>query len=144
MTFEELLTTNMTEGGMAEGLIALIMGMIVIFVIVAIALYIYLSFAFAAIGRKAKLKTPELAWIPLVGPAIIAFQASKMHWWPWLLIIGICIPFVSPVFSLVFSVFVVIWEWRMFEKIKRPGWWALLCLIPVVNLILYGIAAWEK
>jgi len=126
------------------GWLALIMGMLVIFIIIAIALYIYLSFAFTAIARKAKLKSPGLAWIPGVGPEIIAFQTSKMHWWPWLLIIGMFIPFVKPAFSLLFAVFFVIWEWKMFERIKRPGWWALLCLIPIVNLVLYGVAAWNK
>jgi hypothetical protein len=129
---------------LTSGLLALIMGMIVVFVIIAIALYLYLSFAFMAIGRKAKLSSPELAWIPGVGPAIIAFQTSKMHWWPWLLIIGTFIPLVGFIFSITFAVFVIIWEWKMFETIKRPGWWALLCLIPIVNFVLIGIAAWSK
>jgi hypothetical protein len=135
MALEELI------GG---GLLALIMGMIVVFIIVGIALYIYMSFAFMAIGRKAKLKTPELAWIPGVGPLILAFQTSKMHWWPWLLLIGTLIPVIGFIFSITFAVFAVIWYWKMFEAIKRPGWWALLCLIPIVNFVLYGIAAWSK
>jgi hypothetical protein len=132
------------EETIGAGLLALIMGMIVIFIIVGIAIYVYLSFAFTTIGRKAKLKTPELAWIPIVGPAIVAFQTSKMHWWPWLLLIGTLIPVIGFIFSITFAVFAVIWYWKMFEKIKRPGWWALLCLIPIVNFVLYGIAAWSK
>jgi len=135
MAFEEL---------MNSGLVALIMGMLFLFIIIALALYVFISLAFTAIGKKAKLKTPELAWIPGVGPLILAFQASKMHWWPWLLIIGMVIPFVGFVFSIAFSVFSIIWYWKLFERIKRPGYWALLCLIPVVNLVLYGIAAWSK
>jgi hypothetical protein len=135
MAFEETL---------GAGVLALIMGVIVVAIIIAIGLYIYISFAFMGIGRKAKLTTPGLAWIPLVGPAIIAFQSSKMHWWPWLLIIGMFIPFIGFVFSIIFAVFGIIWQWKMFETIKRPGWWALICLIPVVNLVMYGIAAWSK
>lgn len=135
MAFEEL---------MSSGLVALIMGMLFLFIIIALALYVFISLAFMAIGKKAKLKTPELAWIPGVGPLILAFQASKMHWWPWLLIIGMVIPFVGFAFSIAFSVFSIIWYWKLFERIKRPGYWALLCLIPVVNLVLYGIAAWSK
>lgn len=127
-----------------QGLWAFMMGLLVFFLIVGIGLYIYLSLAFMAIGKKAQLSSPGLAWIPVVGPAIIAFQASGMHWWPWLLIIGIVIPFVGFLFSIAFAVFGVIWQWKMFEKIGKEGWWALLCLIPVVNLILYGIAAWSK
>lgn len=131
---------NLVNGG----LWALIMGMIVVFLIIAIALYIYMSLAFMAIGKRAKLKSPGLAWIPAVGPVIIAFQASKMHWWPWLLIIGAIIPVIGFLFSIAFAVFVIIWQWNMYEKIKRPGWWAILSLIPVVNLIIYGIAAWGE
>ena len=124
--------------------LAFIAGMLVLALLIGIALYIYMSFAFMAIGRKAKLKSPGLAWIPGIGPALIAFQSSKMHWWPWLLIIGMFIPFLNIVCSILFAIFVVIWEWKMFEVLKRPGWWALLCLIPVVNLVLFGIAAWDK
>jgi uncharacterized membrane protein YhaH (DUF805 family) len=125
-------------------LIAVIAGMIFVIIICAIVLYLYLSFAFMAIAKKAKLKSPGLAWIPYVGPAIIAYKTSKMHWWPWLLIIGMFIPFVKSIFIIVFAIFALTWEWKMFEKIKKPGWWALLCLIPIVNLVLWGVAAWSK
>jgi uncharacterized membrane protein YhaH (DUF805 family) len=54
------------------------------------------------------------------------------------------IPVIGFVFSIAFAVFMVIWQWKMFEAIKKPGWWALLCLLPIVNLVLYGVAAWGK
>ena len=127
-----------------EGLLALIAGMIVVFTIISIAMYIYMGFAYMAIGRKAKLKTPELSWIPGLGPLILAFQASKMHWWPWLLLIGMFIPFVNFIASLLFMVFAIIWHWKLFEAVKRPGWWAILLLIPIVGLVMVGIAAWSK
>lgn len=124
---------------------------LVAFLLFAIAAYIFNGFAFTAIGRKAKLKTPELAWIPAVGPNLIAFQTAKMHWWPWLMFTSLVIswiPYVGLVVyyiaMLTFGVFSVIWQWKMFEAIKRPGWWALLCLIPFVNFVLVGIAAWSK
>ncbi|MEK6938147.1 MAG: hypothetical protein AABX04_03815 [Nanoarchaeota archaeon] len=133
-------------GGMAAlgGMMALFGAFMIFFLILGVGFYIYSGFAFMAIGKKAKLKTPGLAWIPVVGPAIIAYQCSKMHWWPWLLIIGMFIPTVGFLFSIAFAVFHVIWQWKMFEKVKYPGWWAILCLIPFVNLVLYGIAAWAK
>lgn len=109
-----------------------------------LASYIYMGFAYTAIGKKAKLKNPSLAWIPFVGPAIIAFQASKMPWWPWLLLIGTIIPFVGWIFSIAFAVFWIIWHWKLFEKIKKPNWWAILLIIPIVNFVIIGIAAWSK
>ncbi|MBI2632549.1 hypothetical protein HYW75_06085 [Candidatus Pacearchaeota archaeon] len=127
---------------LTSGLLGAILAFLAIIFIFAVIIYIYLGFAFMAIGKRARLSAPGLSWIPFVGPAIIAYRASKMHWWPWLLIIGMFIPWVGPIFSIAFAVYVVIWQWKMFEVIERPGWWALLCLIPIVNLILYGIAAW--
>ncbi len=132
------------ESVLAGGLVALILGMIAFFVILAIALYIYMGFAYMAIGRKAKLHTPGLAWIPMAGPAIIAFQTSKMHWWPWLLIAGMFVPYIGPICSTLFAVFVIIWNWKMFETIKRPGWWAILLLVPIVGWVMVGVAAWSK
>lgn len=139
MAFEDSLISNLLFLGV---------GVLFFFFIFAVAMYVYMGFAFMAMGRKAKLKTPELAWIPFVGPQLIAFQTAKMHWWPWLLwgtLLISWIPLLNLLYFaavLVFSVYGVIWQWKMFEKMKRPGWWALLCLIPFVNLVFYGIAAW--
>ena len=92
----------LSSGG---GLFALLAGMIVASIIIGIAIYIYFGLAYMALGKKAKLKNPALSWIPGVGPLILAFQASKMHWWPWLLIIGMFIPFLNFIASPVFAVF---------------------------------------
>ena len=112
------------------------------FLLLFALLYIYLSFAYSSLGRKARLKSPGLAWIPGVGPIIIAYQASKAHWWPWILLVSYIIPFVGIITGLVFMVYVFIWHWKLFEAIGRPGWWALLMLIPIVNFVMIGVAAW--
>ncbi len=111
--------------------------------LILIPIYIYISFAYMTIAKKAKLKSPALAWIPAVGPFIIAFQTSKMHWWPWLFLILALLPVLGNLFGYAFLIATIFWEWKMFEKIKKPGWWALLNKIPVVNLIIIGIAAWS-
>ncbi len=138
------LTSMDPSSYMTEGILAFLAGMLVLIVILAIGLYILMSFAYMAIGKKAKLNTPGLAWIPGIGPLIIAFQTSKMHWWPWLLIIGMFIPVVGFIANLAFTVFVIIWHWKMFEAVKKPGWWAILYIIPLVGLIMVCIAAWSK
>ena len=134
--------------GIIEGLSAIIGIMFfiifIIFIFISIVLYIYLSIVYKAIAKKANLSSPNLALIPGFGPLIIAFQASKMHWWPWLLLIGGLIPFVNLLAGLAFFVFFLIWHWKMFEAIKKPGWWALLLIIPIVNLVIIGVAAWSK
>ena len=149
-------------GGAAGGALALIAAFLAIFAIIGIALYIYLSFVFMAIAKKLKQSSPGIAWIPGIGPLIITWRASKMHWWPWLLFAGIIIPIINIIAGIILGVFAIIWMWKTFEAIKRPGWWALIpviasvaIIIPVIGIILYpvgmifyfvslGIAAWGK
>lgn len=117
---------------------------IFVFLVLLLAVYIYLSFAYSAIGRRAKVRSPGIAWFPFLGPLIIAYRSSRMHWWPWLLLIGMVIPFINIFANLAFFVVSIIWHWKMFESVKRPGWWAILNVIPIVNFIVIGMAAWGK
>jgi len=133
------------------GILAILMGMIGFVLIISALFYVYTSLAFMAIAKKAKLDSPGLAWIPGVGPLIIAFQASGMHWWPWLLLLSILIMWI-PILGwlayiiamIIFGVYAIIWQWKMFEAVNKPGWWAILCIISPLNLIFWGIAAWSK
>jgi uncharacterized membrane protein YhaH (DUF805 family) len=140
---------------LGAGIIALLIGMIGFVITIFAVLYVYTSLAFMAIAKKAKLNSSGLAWIPGIGPLIIAFQTAKMDGWPWLLLLSLLIawiPFIGPVIYMIamiaFSVYAIIWQWKMFEAVDKPGWWILLSLIPFVGwlvyLILLGIAAWSK
>ena len=141
---EELVMDPALAGGAMGGIIAFIMGMLIVFFIIIVLVYVYMSLAYMAIAKKAKYSMPGLAWIPYVGPLIVTNRISGMHWWPLLLLIGIWIPYVGPLLSLAVVVFSTIWLWKTFEEIDKPGWWAILCIIPVVNLVMIGIAAWSK
>ena len=136
--------TNFAAGGIAGGLVALALAFMVFIAIVIVALYLYSSFAYMAIARKAKYKHPGIAWIPGVGPLIVTNRIARMHWWPFLLFAGFMIPVIGFVAIIMLSVFQIVWLWKTFEKLKRPGWWAILCLIPIVNLVFLGIVAWSK
>ncbi|MFA6073053.1 MAG: hypothetical protein WC758_03000 [Candidatus Woesearchaeota archaeon] len=135
---------ELLSGAEVGALIAIFAGMMILFLLIVVALYVYMSFAFMAIAKKAKLTSPGLAWIPGVGPMIIAYQASKMHWWPWLLLIGLVIPILNFVVFAVFYAFFIAWLWKTYEAINKPGWWSILILITPVGLIMAGIAAWSK
>lgn len=150
--FLQGMTLSESDSAGALGIIlAMLAGFLIVFLIVGIALWIYSALAFKAIAKKAGDSMPNLAWIPGLGPVILCFRISKMPWWPWLFLIGVLffwIPFVGMVIysitMIAFGVFSIIWLWKTFEVIGKPGWWALLCLISPVNLILIGIAAWSK
>ncbi|MCF7866561.1 hypothetical protein K9L67_01285 [Candidatus Woesearchaeota archaeon] len=182
---EELLGSGMGPG------ILFLVGFF--FILVVIGAYVYSSLAFMAIGKKAKNEVPALAWIPAVGPLLVAYFALKkrnsLPWWIGLgsfviyilgiiflaigmlnevfLILGIILLVLSIVGFIYFYVYSYIWTWKLFEKIKKPGWWALISLfaLPFVlmgyvpglefvsliawifnvwYLVVIGIAAWSK
>lgn len=140
--------------GVLAGLAGFFAAFIILAILILVALYVYLSFAFMAIAKKRKLSSPWLAWIPGFGPLIISYRISKMHWWPWLMLIGFAIPFVGIICAIIFSVYAIIWMWKTFQAMHRPGWWALVsigAMIPfigfvfgIVYLVLIGVAAWGK
>jgi len=85
-----------------------------------------------------------------------------MHWWPWLLIaftilfgslsfipsIGIVLFVLGVISIFLFGIFIIIWNWKMFRYLRKPEWWALSLIIPIIGNLLYlvfvGIAAWSK
>jgi hypothetical protein len=138
-------TVGSSLSGPAIGAIFALFAAFALFMfLLIIGVYIYTSFAYMGIARKAKYSSPGIAWIPIVGPALITSKTAKMHWWPVLLLIGFWIPYIGFLLTLVFIVFSTIWLWYTFKALRRPGWWAILCLISPLNLIFLGIAAWSK
>jgi hypothetical protein len=128
-------------------LVGIIMAAMLVFAVIGVALWVYMGLVYSAIARKARHSSPNLAWIPIVGPSIVTSSIAKMHWWPILLLIGGFIPVIGTLCSLAFLVFFVIWNWKTFEVIGRPGWWAIFMVIPILNivfLVLLGVAAWSS
>lgn len=125
-------------GGLAVGLIALIVIIILAFII---ALYIYSSLAWMTIGKKSKYKKAWLAWIPVANISM-KLQMGRFSWaWVFLILI--------PILGwLALFVLVIIATWRIFEKLHYPGWIALAPIIPYAGPVLYlisiGIVAWYK
>ncbi len=144
---EEIITEFITN----ENLWPIFFGVLLLIFVYLLVSYLFMSFAFMSIAKKAKLSTPSLAWIPFYGPDIIAYQGSKLHWWPWLLLVVVHFISVIPLgfiisvpASLVFLVYSYIWRWKVFERVKFPGWFALLTIIPIIKLIVVGFVAWSK
>jgi len=142
VNFEEFIAS-----GSAGPILAAFAGFMVFAMIAAIAVYIYGSFAFSKISDKTKIRPSWLAWIPVVGKPLLASKIAKKHWWPVLFLAGIFIPYVGNILLIVFAIFFVIWMWKMFESVGRPGWWAIFYIIPILNivwLVFIGLAAWGE
>src|SRR3989338_5008489 len=135
MAYENLI--NIFAGGILGGLIAI--GTVFILVLIA-AFYVYFALAWMAIATKLKYDKPWLAWIPIANTAMV-LQLGGFHWaWIFLMLI--------PILGwIAIFVLTIISNWRIFEKRKYPGWFALSMIIPQVGWILYmiaiGFVAWK-
>jgi hypothetical protein len=129
-------------GGFLGGL--LVLG-IFLFILLMLAVYVYFAFSWYTIAKKRKHKKPWLAWIPFANISLW-FQMGGFHWaWIFLLLI----PVAGWIAVLVLF---IISNWRVFEKLKYPGWLSLSLLLDIfkggIGIIAYGvvvgIVAWKK
>ncbi|MBU0957743.1 MAG: hypothetical protein KKF56_02940 [Nanoarchaeota archaeon] len=145
--FCENIIGNFSSGGQFESFVlggaigALIALGLVVILLLGIGLYIYHSIAWSTIAKKLKYKQPWLAWIPFANVAMI-LQMGGFGWgWIFLLLIPIL------GWIAVFVLFIIS-MWRIFDKLKHPGWFSLSVIIPEVGGILYliaiGIVAWSS
>ena len=108
-------------------------------ILVAIALYVYFALALMTIATKTKTANPWLAWIPIANLFLMT-QIGKVPWWT--VLIAIFAPIIPVIGSLASLAVFIWWWWRIAEERKKPGWFSILMLIPIVNLIIIGVIAW--
>ena len=129
-------------GYMGAGVLAALVAVGVLIAILAFAaLYVYTALAWRTIARKSKYKRDWLAWIPIASNAMV-LQIGGFHWaWIFLLLI----PVAGWIALMILSIIAM---WRIFEKLKHPGWFSLAPIVPKVGGILYliaiGIVAWSE
>ena len=126
---------------------AFLAGFMAVGAVIGVIFYVYIALTLMTVAKKLGDKQPWLAWIPVANLVLLA-RLAKMHWWPVLLLIGLFIPFLNFLASIALAVFLIIWQWKICEARNRPGWWAILQIIPVVGgiwaLVMWGILAWGK
>jgi hypothetical protein len=123
-------------------------GIFIVALLIFFALYLYLSIVYSRIGKKAGLTNPGIAWMPGFGSLAVIFESSKMHWWPFLMLtivmtsmyplsffllinssIVLIISIISFVFMAIFGIMTIVWHWKTYEAVGKPGWWILVPLI---------------
>ena len=110
-----------------------------VFVILA-ALYVYTSFALMEIAKKNRAGPLWLAWVPIAN-IILMLKMAKLQWqWVFAIFIGI-IPVIGG--ALIMAGFVYVW-WQICKSMHKPEWYAILMIVPVVNLVVMGYLAWGK
>lgn len=121
------------------GLFALFAGFLMMIFILILAVYIYTSLAFYYIAKKTKNDKPWLAWIPVANLYLMT-QIAGVPWWTMLIaLFAPLIPFIGIFVALAIYVW---WMWKICDVRNKPGWWGLLFLVPLLNLIILGVLAW--
>jgi len=132
-------------GAIGGALGALLATMIILLIVLLISLYVYFALAWYAIAKKRKHKKPWLAWVPIANIAMW-LQMGGFHW-AWIFLI-----FIPIAGWIALVILFIISSWRVFKKLKYPGWWSLAILLDGLGFglgtLLYGIAigiiAWKK
>ena len=111
-----------------------------VWLVVMIVMYVYFAVALMSIAKKTNTDKAWLAWIPIANVYLMT-QCGGVSGWFTLLVVAAVIPVVG--FIAMTAGMIYIW-WKIAEAINKPGWWSILLLIPVVNLVIVGIMAWGK
>ena len=112
--------------------------------------YLYFTLAYYSIGKRANLQNPGVAWL---SPIVTMFEAARVHWWPLpVLIFGVFLAMIIAIFSeivgLVFYIALIVfalvvafvWQWKTFQAVGKPGWWALWPLVSVLGFLLVYVS----
>jgi hypothetical protein len=120
------------DAGVAFLLVFLFVSVAVLF-----AFYIYLALALSAIAKRTNTEPAWIAWVP-VANLYLCTKIGGTPWWSVLLFIFLgWVPGVPAVIA-------VWWWWKIAEARHKEGWWGLLMVVPIVNLVVVGLLAWGE
>jgi hypothetical protein len=133
--------------GIVAFISAYLIAIIIFILLLLLAVYVYSSLTLMIVAQKTGTEHAWLAWVP-IGNLYLTSKIAGMHWWPLLLLLAFPIPFLGSIASIAYTVFSIIWLWKISEARGREGWWAILTLVPMVgglwSPIMWGILAWGE
>lgn len=136
-------STGLSEGVIEGALAGLAVTALILGFLFLIAIYVYSALAYQTIYRKSGHKRPWMAWIPIAN-AVPTLELGGFHWAWVFLAVAAMIPVVGFIASIALVVLIIVSMWRIFEKAGYAGALSLLIMIPIANLIILGIVAWQK
>lgn len=116
-------------------------------IVIGLAVYVYVALALMTIAKKTNTPRGWMAWIPGANLWLMKDIAKAPLWSFFVAIAGIVlafIPSISIVGNLMMIAVIIWWAWLICPKMGRPEWWALLLLIPIVDLVVLWMMAWGK
>jgi len=145
--YNDFVPSDTAAYGIFGAIMAFLLAFLVIFLLIAVAFYIYSSLALMKVAQRTKTGPAWLAWIP-IGNIYLMSKIAKMPWWPILLLLGTFVPVVGFLLMIGFMIYLIMCIWKVCEARGKPGWWAILVIIPVIGpiwgLVMWGILAWGK
>lgn len=114
--------------------------MLAVALVIGLATYIYMSWAIMTIAKKTNTEPAWLAWVPIANLFLVA-KIAQVGWWTALIVLlAGWIPFIGQILAAGIGVW---WFWNIAERRNYEGWMGILMLIPVVNLVILGLLAWN-
>ena len=126
---------DMAGLGALAGVIA---ALSVFFLLIFIAVYIYCALALMAIAKKTKTENAWLAWIPIANVYLMTQIAEVPEW----VTLAVLLPIIPVIGGLALAAVMVWLWWNISENLGKPGWYGILIIIPIANLVIMGILAW--
>ena len=110
-----------------------------VFLVIFLALYVYSALALMTIGKKLKKNPTWLAWVPIANMFYLPMLAGYDWYYGFLWLLSLI-----PIAGLLVQLGLIIWWfWKISEARKKEGWFGILMIIPIVNLVILGILAWS-
>jgi hypothetical protein len=111
-----------------------------VFFVVLIVFYVYSAICLTFIAKKTGKEPAWLAWVPIGNVFLMCKIAGLSYWWI-LIILASVIPIVG---SLSIAAFFIFLWYRIALARNKPGWLALLLIIPIANLVVMGYIAFSE
>ncbi len=130
---------GLTDPSIGTGILAALFGGVMLFVSIigSLAMYIYMALTLMKTAQKLGAENAWYAWIPILN-MILLFKLGEQN--PWLILLML-IPGVG---ALVVGILAIIATMKVCEKRGYDKLLGLLMLVPIANLILWGMLAWGK
>jgi len=114
--------------------------MFLVMMIFVVAIYVYMALALIAIAKKTNTPNAWLAWIPIANFYLMT-QIAKVPGWTTAFAL---LPIIPVIGAFAFMGVTIWWWWKIAEAVKKPGWLAILMIIPIAGLVIPGVLAWSK
>ena len=127
--------------------LALVAGILFFVLLWMLALHIYKAIVLMVVAKKTNTPNGWLAFIP-VAHLFLKTQIAKVHWaFMFIPIAAFALGYVPVVGPLIFWATLFIWNgfifWKICEARGKPGWWGILMVIPLINLVMLALLAWQ-